>query len=432
MGWITEHAPHPDDLAACIQCGLCLPSCPTFRLTGMETASPRGRLTAMSAVADGRPVDRRFAEIMGSCLQCRACEVVCPAFVQFGKSMEGARAEVAAQLPGAGRRLRRLVTARLLRNRGAIRLATILAALAQTVRIENLAPRPVRGALTGLRRLRGRRRSVVGMTWPAIGNVRGVAALLAGCVMDQWFGDVHTATIELLTRSGYDVVVPPAQTCCGALAAHDGWADDARDMAAANVAALDGTDLVVVNAAGCSAHMKEYGHWAEGGAGLAAKVVDVTEVVADAIADGRLPRLEGNGENRGRTGSLPFAPCPADNQPAKGYPRGGRPPYRRGRPGRTVLRGGGYLQPAGARTVRTARRGQGGADSRHGFSTGVQCESRMRDPATYPPVQSGRPGAGRPSRGALLGNAATRSRRTRREMKVAGSSLATITFGQIR
>ena len=296
MGWITEHAPHPDDLAACIQCGLCLPSCPTFRLTGMETASPRGRLTAMSAVADGRPVDRRFAEIMGSCLQCRACEVVCPAFVQFGKSMEGARAEVAAQLPGAGRRLRRLVTARLLRNRGAIRLATILAALAQTVRIENLAPRPVRGALTGLRRLRGRRRSVVGMTWPAIGNVRGVAALLAGCVMDQWFGDVHTATIELLTRSGYDVVVPPAQTCCGALAAHDGWADDARDMAAANVAALDGTDLVVVNAAGCSAHMKEYGHWAEGGAGLAAKVVDVTEVVADAIADGRLPRLEGNGE----------------------------------------------------------------------------------------------------------------------------------------
>ena len=122
-----------------------------------------------------------------------------------------------------------------------------------------------------------------------------MAALLAGCVMDQWFGDVHLATIELLTRAGCDVVVPPAQTCCGALAAHDGWADEARDMAAANVAALDGADLVVVNAAGCSAHMKEYGHWSENGADLAAKVVDATEAVAAAIADGRLPRLERNG-----------------------------------------------------------------------------------------------------------------------------------------
>ena len=297
MGWVTEHAPHPDDLASCVQCGLCLPSCPTFRLTGLETASPRGRLTAMSAVAAGRPVDRRFAEIMGACLQCRACEVVCPAFVPFGKAMEGARAEVAAQLPGSGRRLRRLVTGRLLRSRAAIRLATSLVTLAQILRMKNLVPRQMRGALTGLRPLSGRPRSVVGTTWPAVGEARGVAALVAGCVMDQWFGDVHAATIHLLTRSGYDVVVPPAQTCCGALAAHDGWADDARDMAEANVAALDVADLVVVNAAGCSAHMKEYGHWAEGGAGLAAKVVDMTEVLAGAIADGRLPRLRMNGQS---------------------------------------------------------------------------------------------------------------------------------------
>ena len=295
MGWVTEHAPHPDDLASCVQCGLCLPSCPTFRLTGLETASPRGRLTAMSAVAAGRPVNQRFSEIMSSCLQCRACEVVCPAFVPFGKAMEGARAEIGAQMPGAGRRLRRLVTGRLLRSRRAIGLMTKLAAVAQVIRIEKLAPQPLRGALTGLRRLAGRPRSVVGITRPAHGETRGIAALLAGCVMDRWFGDVHTATIELLTRSGYDVVVPAAQTCCGALAAHDGWADDARDMAAANVAALDGADLVVVNSAGCGAHMKDYGHWAEDGAGLAAKVVDITEVVAEAIADGRLPHLESNG-----------------------------------------------------------------------------------------------------------------------------------------
>lgn len=304
MSWITAHAPHPDDLASCVQCGLCLPSCPTFRLTGMETASPRGRLTAMSAVAEGRPVDRRFAEIMGSCLQCRACEVVCPGFVPFGKAMEGARAELAAQIRGPGRRLRRLVTARLLRVRAAIRMASTLIALAQILRVKYLAPPRMRGALSGLRPLSGRDRSFVGSTWPARGNRRGVAALLSGCVMDDWFGNVHKATIELLTRSGYDVTVPATQTCCGALAAHDGWTDDARDMAAANLAALGSADVVVVDAAGCSAHMKDYGHWTEGGSDLAAKVADVTEVVAEAIADGRLPRLQDTG-----TGVAVQDPC---------------------------------------------------------------------------------------------------------------------------
>lgn len=296
MGWVTEHAPHPDDLAACVQCGLCLPSCPTFRLTGLETASPRGRLTAMSAIAEGRPVDGRFADIMGSCLQCRACEVVCPGFVPFGKAMEGARAELAAQLPGVGRRIRRLVTTRLLRSRAAIRLMTILIALAQILRLKKLTPPPLRGALTGVRQLVGRPDSVVATNWPAVGESRGVAALVSGCVMDQWFGEVHTATIALLTRSGYDVTVPATQTCCGALAAHDGWADAARDMAAANIAAFGDADVVVVNAAGCSAHMKEYGHWAEDGHRIADKVMDITELVADAIASGRLPHLDGNGQ----------------------------------------------------------------------------------------------------------------------------------------
>ena len=116
MGWVTEHAPISDEVNTCIQCGLCLPSCPTFRLTGRETASPRGRLTAMAAVADGFAVDEFFADIMESCLQCRACEVVCPAFVPFGKTMEAARAEVVAQHHTRGRGIRRLVVGRGLRS----------------------------------------------------------------------------------------------------------------------------------------------------------------------------------------------------------------------------------------------------------------------------------------------------------------------------
>ena len=110
--------------------------------------------------------------------------------------------------------------------------------------------------------------------------------------MDGWFGDVNAATIEVLVWAGYDVIVPPAQTCCGALAAHDGWPDDARSMAEANTAAFSDVDLVVVNAAGCGAHLKEYGRWAADGAQLEVKVRDITEVMAQALAAGILPSLE--------------------------------------------------------------------------------------------------------------------------------------------
>ena len=119
---------------------------------------------------------------------------------------------------------------------------------------------------------------------------------MAGCVMDAWFGDVHTATVELLAAAGWEVVSPRGQTCCGALAAHDGWADDTRKMASVNMVAFRGVDLVVVNSAGCGAHMKEYDHWVDGGEELAARVVDANEAVAEAIGDGRLPRLSAVGD----------------------------------------------------------------------------------------------------------------------------------------
>ena len=102
MGWVTDFAPSTAELNACIDCGLCLPVCPTYRATGDESDSPRGRIAAMRAV-DRRlvEVDDRFADVMGLCLQCRACEVACPSLVQFGRLMEGARAEVAALSPAA-------------------------------------------------------------------------------------------------------------------------------------------------------------------------------------------------------------------------------------------------------------------------------------------------------------------------------------------
>ena len=137
----------------------------------------------------------------------------------------------------------------------------------------------------------------MGGTWDPEGEPVGTAAILSGCVMDPWYPDVQEATVEVLRAAGYRVEAPTGQTCCGALAAHEGAAFDASRMARRNVVAFSGFDIVVVDAAGCSAHLKEYGEWAEGGSNLARRVVDVNELVARLVADGSLPvAVESRGE----------------------------------------------------------------------------------------------------------------------------------------
>ncbi len=290
MPWVTEHHPTKGELSACVQCGLCLPVCPTFRLTGRETASPRGRLQAMSAVDAGVvDVDATFASILDFCLGCRACEPVCPGMVPYGRALEGARAEIDAQIPGRARRRRALV-GKIVPNRVIMTLGSWGLVLAQTLRLADVAPSSLRRVVGGVRPLRGRGRSTTGYSG-GVGTA-GTVALLSGCVQDQWFRPVNRAAITLLEKAGYRVEVPGSQTCCGALAAHDGKADIARRLAEANTAALGGRDLVVATAAGCSAHLAGYGHWARDGAAVADRVLDVTVAVSRAIEAGRLPFLE--------------------------------------------------------------------------------------------------------------------------------------------
>ena len=120
--------------------------------------------------------------------------------------------------------------------------------------------------------------------------------LLAGCIQDQWFRPVNHAAVELLEMAGYRVEVPSGQVCCGALAAHDGKAGEAHDLARRNLPVFAGYDQIVVSGAGCSAHVAEYRHWAEGGDAIGQRTVDVTVAVARAIESGLLPMLaDGSG-----------------------------------------------------------------------------------------------------------------------------------------
>jgi glycolate oxidase iron-sulfur subunit len=279
--WFGPDAPSDADLSTCVACGLCLPHCPTYRLTGEESASPRGRIAAMRAVADGTAdVDDTFANFMDLCLVCRACEDVCPSHVPFGRMMERARTQIEPRRGPGARLLRRFGLDVLLAHPWLVRAAAVTQHLVRPflpARIRGLVPR--RSApFARLRR-----------TTEPTGPLRGTVALLSGCVQDRWFHDVNLATIRVLARNGWRVVVPPRQRCCGALHAHNGRLDAARRLARKNLTAFAGADAVVVNAAGCSAHMKDYADLV--GNGL--PVMDLMEFLdAEGLAEapGQLPQ----------------------------------------------------------------------------------------------------------------------------------------------
>jgi glycolate oxidase iron-sulfur subunit len=293
MVWVTDHPPADIDLDSCVTCGLCLPVCPTFRLTGDETASPRGRLTAITAVARGQvQVDERFDEITGFCLQCRACEPVCPSLVPFGSIIEAARAESVAQVPQSYDGIRRFALSTALGSPFIMRAATLKAAALQRMGLLKVLP-VIGGATAGLRTIPLPLPSARGGSWGDRDAERVV--LFTGCLADTWFSDIHKATIEVLLAAGYRVDAPETQTCCGALASHSGFESDARKLAEKNIEGLADAPTIIVNVAGCGAHLKDYGRYGETGSSLAARTVDVTELVASAIVEGRLPILPPNG-----------------------------------------------------------------------------------------------------------------------------------------
>jgi glycolate oxidase iron-sulfur subunit len=271
--WLPGRAaPSPEDLNTCVACGLCLPHCPTYRLTGEESASPRGRIAAMRAVQDGIATPGpAFDTFMDLCLVCRACEDVCPSHVPFGRMMEAAREQVEPTRPGRVRFVRWLGFHWVLPHPTLVRAAAALQPVARPFlpsRMRRLLP----GRTSPFARLPA-------LTEPPDGiPTRGTVALLSGCVQDRWFHRVNLATIRVLRREGWRVRVPKGQACCGALAAHNGRLAVARRLAKRARHAFAGADVVVVNAAGCSAHMKTYGELAPG---TDLPVRDLMEFLAD-------------------------------------------------------------------------------------------------------------------------------------------------------
>jgi glycolate oxidase iron-sulfur subunit len=244
----------------------------------------------MSAVHGGIiEVDQSFAGILDFCLGCRACEPICPGLVPYGRALEGARAEIVAQVPGrAGQDRWMLGTA--LGSRPLMRLGGWALTVAQSLGLTRLGPSRYRRVSGGLRSLRQRGSSTVGHVGGP--GDAGTVGLLAGCIQDEWFRPVNRVAVDLLELAGYTVAVPERQTCCGALAAHDGEAGAAETYQVRNRDAFGGFDMVVATAAGCSAHLADY-RWT----GHQPETLDITVAVARAIGEGRLPKLkDGSGQ----------------------------------------------------------------------------------------------------------------------------------------
>jgi glycolate oxidase iron-sulfur subunit len=289
-----DDPPDWEGILDCVHCGICLPQCPTYKVLAQEMDSPRGRLYLMRAATEGRiGLTENFVLHMDRCLGCRACETACPAGVPFGRLIEETRGQIERRVarPLARRLLRRLVLGTF-PHRG--RLAAVLAAarlyqasgLQRLVRASGLLARlPRLAAMERLLPARGGapRGALPAETAPA-GPSRGTVALLEGCVQSLLFPGINQATVRLLARAGYRVVVPPAQVCCGALHLHGGDRATARALARRNLAAFGDADWIVTNAAGCGAAMRDYGHLVPDDARAAergARVRDVTELLAE-------------------------------------------------------------------------------------------------------------------------------------------------------
>jgi len=289
-----------DLLKTCVHCGLCLNHCPTYRTLGIEMDSPRGRIYQTLQVHEGqRGVDDSFALHIDRCLGCLACETACPSGVQYGRIVERARAQIEQHYkrPLRERMMRGFFYKKVLHNLRLLEFMARLVRFYQRSGMQTLLRKMGILKLLGVAdvdRLSPRIDSEfffseIGKTYPAVGEKRGTIAFLAGCINNVAFSHLNRATVNVLTRNGIEVHIPAGQGCCGALDAHAGFRDEARQLARKNIDIfLSGNyDAIVTNAAGCGSNLKEYHdllehdpQYAERAKQFVAKTRDITEYLA--------------------------------------------------------------------------------------------------------------------------------------------------------
>lgn len=257
---IDQLGPRGDAMAkavqACVHCGFCLPTCPTYRVLGQETDSPRGRILLMKEVLEGK-IPAEDAQLhIDRCLGCLACETSCPSGVKYGELLSPYRAKRRSEGAAGGNRLRRWLAAVTLPYPWRFRLAMRMGQLGNRLRF--LTPSVLRPMLDLVPAALPSAQSVSKFT-PALGEVRARVALLLGCAQTVLAPRINAAVIRVLSQNGCEVHVPKTQTCCGALSWHIGDDRQAARFARANLAAFPADiEYIVTTAAGCGSGLHDY------------------------------------------------------------------------------------------------------------------------------------------------------------------------------
>jgi len=281
-------------LRACVHCGFCLATCPTYQLLGDELDSPRGRIYLMkSMLEEGRPADAETVTHIDRCLSCLSCMTTCPSGVHYMHLVDHGRKHIEEtyRRPFVDRKLRALLL-HILPSTRRFRLAMLGAALVRPFRF--LTAGRLRALLDLAPAIPAGRTEFEGpRIFPADGPRRARVALLEGCVQPALKPSINAATIRLLTRHGVEVVLASNTTCCGSLAHHMGRQDLSHASAKQNIdawlaeAERGGLDAILVNASGCGTTVKDWGfqfrddpEWASKAARVSSLAKDVTEYLA--------------------------------------------------------------------------------------------------------------------------------------------------------
>jgi glycolate oxidase iron-sulfur subunit len=284
-----ETAASNAQIRKCVHCGFCTATCPTYVLLGDERDSPRGRIELIKAMLEdgGAPAASTVTHV-DRCLSCLACKTTCPSGVDYAQLIDHGRAHIEARYRRPlGERLLRWAIPQVMTRPGRLRAALALGRLARPLEpvfaalklsplaaLLRLVPEPVAAPASSA-------------STPAQGVSRGRVALLRGCVEPAMAPSIRAAAIRLIARAGYEVVLVEGEGCCGALPEHLGRADEARDLAAVNVAAWTRAgpfDAIITTAAGCGTTLKAYGQRLAGdaeAAQAAGRARDILEFIGE-------------------------------------------------------------------------------------------------------------------------------------------------------
>ncbi|MRG84917.1 (Fe-S)-binding protein [Salinibacillus xinjiangensis] len=291
-----------DETFSCVQCGYCLPACPTYQTMGKESHSPRGRINLVKLAAEGKIPLSRLEEPIDLCLGCRACEPACPTNVQYGKILESAKVvlfeEKKEERKGVSARaedflfnhifpypsrLNKIGSSmffyQLTGMKKALHATKLINVLPERLsKFDKITPKPA-GPFQ-----RRREHHLLPKNQPVL-----KVGFFPGCIMDTVFRDINNMSMKLLQAAGCEVEIVDQQTCCGALHSHRGDRQTAKELAKQNIEAFEREDFayIVNSIGGCGAMLSEYHHlfeddmeWYERAKAFASKTKDISYVLS--------------------------------------------------------------------------------------------------------------------------------------------------------